>query len=164
MNRKEAENYLNEKVVVSNTAGTYAGILREIIPKKPWRGKWEVTHVLLIEYIGGMGYHALPWAKGQILENGSTSIYKLDEFIEKAHNDSTSFVYMQMEPKEAIEILKLIKKDKIDYWKTYKIASTIRLDTMIKYTADKFSPMRYSVSEIEEFKRRMKNKEVRVRN
>jgi hypothetical protein len=79
----------------------------------------------------------------------------------EAHSDSTSFVYMQMEPEEAIEILKLIK---IDYWKTYKIASTIRLDTMIKYTADKFSPMRYSVSEIKEFKRRMKNKEVRVRN
>ena len=162
MNRKEAENYLNKKVVVSNTAGTYAGILREIIPKKPWRGKWEVTHVLLVEFIGGMGYHDNPWAKGQILENGSTSIYNIDEFIQKMHDSSSSFIYMRMSPEKSIEILNLIKKDKINYWETYKISSNLRLKQMIKFTEDKFSPIRYSEREIEEFKRRIKNREVRI--
>jgi hypothetical protein len=131
MNRKEAENYIGQKIIVLTNSGTYAGNLIEVLHTKPWRGKWKVSHVLEMEYIFGLGYHGAPWAENVVLENGAISLETIDERIKKIeHQDGLSFYLKTGYFEKDKKVLNLIKRNKINYWESYDLAAKEQLAWM----------------------------------
>ncbi len=92
MKRKEAEALIGKPVWVwTSMNGSYAGILEEILPTSPWRGKVRITGVLspAVPYEIGRMEQRRGFRPGGIIEVGNSSIGHLRDY------DATDRTYLE---------------------------------------------------------------------
>ncbi len=99
MLKKDAEQLVGKKVKVWTAAnGEYVGILKEILPTKPWRGKVEITGVLKCACVYEIARITRPrhgFRCGDFIEAGNSSISATDEigfsYLEALENEKKKF-------------------------------------------------------------------------
>lgn len=81
MNRQEAETLIGRKFKIWTAAnGEYVGVLREVIPRRPWRAKLEITGVLKCAVVWDIERRTprRGFRLGETIEVGGASVKETD--------------------------------------------------------------------------------------